>query len=212
MNHMDKDKSGAIQYKEFVQMFQEAHVEHERMYKLLHEHKHDSSTASHIVSSHRREEKNQHDKHMKRIMEADGNAAAASGSQRDGRRKKAGRRARGKKGPRGRRAPSPNYRDESQARLPAHLRPKIDPDLLFDETDPFFRSALDTLHTVPRVSPKADSPKFAGEQGNTGADSSSVITAKPPWVAFVIGGPGSSARRICEEMARSHGFTHLNAE
>ena len=43
-------------------------------------------------------------------------------------------------------------------------------------------------------------------------DNLAQITAKAPWVAFIVGGPGSSAHKICAEMARMHGYTHLSAE
>ena len=38
------------------------------------------------------------------------------------------------------------------------------------------------------------------------------IVAKAPWVVFVIGGPGSSASKICTEMERTYGFTYVSAE
>jgi UMP-CMP kinase len=240
LKHMDKDNSGEIEYNEFVQMFQEAHVEHKRVQRMLHHHEKDSSTASHLVKTHKTEDERRKKQHQDLVMkragmtqkkqrgggdskellkQGNGRGGNNTNPQRGGNQqaqKYASNTSsqRNANGVSNDRANSPGWRDQGKSKLPRYGSPGVDPDLLFDDSDPFFRDALDTLSTVPKQKKPPIRRGGVGSPVNMSNDPSSTtqITAKAPWVAFIIGGPGSSAHKICAEMARMHGYTHLSAE
>lgn len=234
LKHMDRDGSGDIEYNEFIKMFEEAHVEHKRVQKMLHHHKKSDSVASHKVRSHHTEDERRKKQHEELVMRKAGMSGKhqRGGGDSDGfHKQKQSFQQRSQKrqqkfsnnSPRQRNANgvsndrptnSPGWRDESQSKMPRYglsTLGGVDPDLLFDDSDPFFRDALDTLSSVP----KSKSPKRRSSPGSPidmTEDNMAQITTRAPWVAFIVGGPGSSAHKICEEMARMHGYTHLSAE
>ena len=235
LKHMDKDGSGDIEYNEFIKMFEEAHVEHKRVQKMLHHHKRDPSTASHKIKSHRTEEERRKKQHQDLVMKkagmagnktrGGGDSSEFSNNKNQSLNNRAQQRhANFSNNNRQRNANgvsndrptnSPGWRDQSQSKIPKYGSSMMgtDPDLLFDDSDPFFRDALDTLSAVPKkASPSRRSTGGAASPIGMNEDNLAQITAKAPWVAFIVGGPGSSAHKICAEMARMHGYTHLSAE
>jgi len=238
LKHMDKDDSGEIEYNEFITMFTEAHVEHKRVQKMLHHHKKSDSTASHNVRTHKTEDERRKKKHQDLVMKRAGmsnqmergggdSKEFSTNKKNNSMQQRADKRAhfsnnsnsakqRNANGiSNDRPTNSPGWRDQGKSKLPKYGSPGVDPDLLFDDSDPFFRDALDTLSTVPK---QRKSPNRRGKGSNNPINmdndpsSTAQIISKAPWVAFVIGGPGSSAHKICAEMARMHGYTHLSAE
>ena len=226
INHMDKDSSGEIEYNEFVRMFEEAHVEHKRVQRMLHhDKKHSSTTAGHVVKGRNQAEEDRKRKlHQELVMKQSGMTPNARSNRGGGRGNNVQRSApqeivqRTTNVKNSRELVSVSEweegndrtRDQSQSKLPHYNQPSVDPDLLFDDSDPFFKDALETLSAVP----KTKSP-LRGRRGDASPlmdNNETHIVAKAPWVSFVIGGPGSSAGKVCAEMARTYGFTYVSAE
>ena len=229
INHMDKDGSGEIEYNEFVKMFEEAHVEHKRVQRMLHDHKKDSTTVGHVVKGRNEtEEARRKKQHQELVMKQSGmqttaknNRGGARGAMSSKKFQQSGGGGGGRKGPSinsTREKPDISewrdqnaaVRDQSQSKLPRYGQPSVDPDLLFDDADPFFRDALETMSSVPKS--KSPVRQRGGAKSPLDMGTDTQIVSKAPWVAFVVGGPGSSASKICAEMARTYGFTYVSAE
>ena len=71
INFMDSDNSGRIEYTEF-KMFEDAEVEHARRKKMLKNHSKDSTTASHVVNLHSKEQRAAREEHLKKVQARSG--------------------------------------------------------------------------------------------------------------------------------------------
>ena len=180
---LDKNMNGSIEYGEFVDMFEQAEHNKDRLAVLKQEHK--------LGKEMSLKDKNDRENHIRLIqyMNTKGGKSKL-------------------KSPKKKRSSANESRNDKQQRREEMARAKFasfsmhadDEEMFLAPNDPEFKEALSMLRKVPRKPSNLDVPKTVAPNKLN------------PWVVFVMGGPGSSASALCAELARLRGFTYIEAQ